>query len=112
MSAYPVEQALEDIAQNIVIAREAVDGLNADDLERDQIRLYAATYALQCISEAVRRLPADLLARHPHMPWPLMKAAGNVYRHDYHLVSPQVIWNTVHRALRPLQEVVDKERTR
>ena len=64
---------------------------------------------LEIISEASRRLPADLKARHPQIARRQMAAAGNVYRHDYEDVLAQLVWDTVQRALPPLRAVIQEE---
>src|SRR6266568_2555480 len=67
------------------------------------------TRCLEIISEASRRLPIELKARHPNISWRQMAAAGNVYRHDYEDVAAQLVWETVRRALPPLRLVVEEE---
>jgi uncharacterized protein with HEPN domain len=74
--------------------------------------LYAVTRCLEIISEASRRLPGDLKARHPTIAWKQMAGAGNVYRHDYEDVAAQFVWDTVQRALPSLREVVETEVSR
>jgi uncharacterized protein with HEPN domain len=71
--------------------------------------LYAVTRCLEIISEASRRLPDDLKARHSAIAWKQMAGAGNVYRNDYEDVAAQFVWDTVQRALPPLREVVEVE---
>lgn len=71
--------------------------------------VYATTRCLEIISEASRRLPDDLRARHPEIAWKAMAGAGNVYRHDYEDVAAQLVWNTVQHALPSLKAVVDEE---
>ncbi len=44
----------------------------------------AAAYAIQTISEAVRRLPDDWLADYPSEPWGQIKANGNRIRDEYY----------------------------
>jgi uncharacterized protein with HEPN domain len=63
------------------------------------------TRCLEIISEASRRLPDDLKARHPSIAWREMAGAGNLYRHDYEDVAAQYVWGTVRRALPPLRAV-------
>jgi uncharacterized protein with HEPN domain len=38
-----------------------------------------------------------------------MAAAGNVYRHDYEDVAAEFVWETVQRALPPLQAAIEAE---
>lgn len=71
----------------------------------------AADFAtgLEIISEASRRLPPELKARHPSIPWRNMAAAGNVYRHDYEDVDARQVWDAVQRALPPLRAMIAHE---
>ena len=71
--------------------------------------MYAITRCLEIISEASRRLPPDLKARHPNIPWPKVAGAGSVYRHDYEDVLERFLWLTVHESLEPLRIVVASE---
>jgi hypothetical protein len=69
----------------------------------------AVTRCLEIISEASRRLPEDVKARHPAIGWKQMAGAGNVYRHDYEDVAAEFVWETVVRALPPLRAVIEIE---
>jgi uncharacterized protein with HEPN domain len=106
------ERSLRDILFHIDLATEFVAGFDRDTFKKDLRTLYAVTRCLEIISEASRRLPDDLKARHPAIAWKQMAGAGNVYRHDYEDVAAQFVWDTVQRALPSLREVVEVEITR
>jgi len=93
-------------------ARNFTEGQTYESLRDDLMRLYAVIRCLEIISEASRRLSADLKARHPHIPWQQMAAAGNFYRHDYEDVTPRRVWKTVQEDLPPLLAVLDEELAR
>jgi uncharacterized protein with HEPN domain len=59
------------------------------------LRFYGVTRCLEIISEATRRLPEKLKARHPSIPWKEMAGAGKVYRHDYESVEAYEVWITI-----------------
>jgi uncharacterized protein with HEPN domain len=67
------------------------------------------TRCLEIISEASRRLPDEMKARHTGIAWKQMAGAGNVYRHDYEDVAAEFVWETVQRALPPLRTAVEQE---
>lgn len=75
-------KALEEIAENIAFIRSYGDRLRLDHLRENRETYYAVTRALEIISEASRQLTEDLTARHPSVPWPQVRAAGNGYRHE------------------------------
>ncbi len=109
MRSDPAVTALRDIADNIALANRFVEGLAFQAFRDDPRTVYAVTRCLEIISEASRRLPEDMKARHPFIAWRNMAGAGNVYRHDYEDVSAMRVWETVRRALPPLSEVVGIE---
>jgi uncharacterized protein with HEPN domain len=94
------------------LAREFVAGLSFEDFQADRRTVYALTRCLEIISEASRKLPEDLKARHPKIPWADVAGAGNVYRHDYEEVLDEIIWGTAQDRLLPLLEVVEHEISR
>ena len=91
------------------MAMRFVEGLDREKFKADIRSVYAVTRCLEIISEASRRLPADLKARHPGIAWKQMAGAGNVYRHDYEDVAAQLVWETVEQALPPLRVVIEQE---
>ena len=94
-------RALEDIRDHIDKAEAFTTGLDYDAFESDEMRLLAVIRCLEVVSEASRRLPAEVTLRHPDIPWREIAAAGNVYRHAYDTVSTRRIWNTVTLSLPP-----------
>jgi uncharacterized protein with HEPN domain len=84
-------------------ARTACVGLTFDQYPNARIQRLAAERAIEIISEAARHLPDALTARHAAIPWPRIKAVGNVLRHEYYRVAPQVIWDVVHHHLPALE---------
>jgi uncharacterized protein with HEPN domain len=81
-------------------------GLDQDSFRSDRRSIYAVTRCLEIISEASRRLSAEIVARHPTIPWHQIRAAGNHCRHEYDNVSPGVPWTSVHHSLGDLERAV------
>ena len=65
--------------------------------------------ALEIVSEASRRLPEELIDRHPEIDWVAIAAAGNVYRHEYEAVDEALIWHTIRHELAALRGVATAE---
>jgi uncharacterized protein with HEPN domain len=87
--------ALRDIVHHIDLAGNFVTGLDYDAFCADPRTFYAVTRCLEIISEASRRLPVELKARHPSIAWKDIAGAGNIYRHDYEYVAAQQVWEAV-----------------
>jgi uncharacterized protein with HEPN domain len=100
---------LTDIRDNIGLAFSFIGKASLEQFLADRRTVYAVTRCLEIISEASRRLPAELKARHPHIRWKGMAGAGNVYRHDYEVLLDKAVWDTVHESLEPLLTVIEQE---
>jgi len=94
---------------HIDLAARFAHGFDQASFQTDTRTVYAVTRCLEIISEASRRLSADLKARHPSIEWQQMAAAGNVYRHDYEDVAARYVWHTVQQALPPLRAIIAQE---
>ena len=95
--------------ENIGLARTFIAGMTFDDFHSDRRTSYAVLRCLEIISEASRRLPIDLKARRPSIPWVDIAGAGSVYRHQYNDVGDDLVWKTVQDDLEPLRIVVELE---
>ncbi len=104
-------RVLEAIAHNIALARRFLADMTFEVFAKDVRSIYAVTRCLEIVSEASRRLPAEMKARHPEVPWDRIAAAGNVYRHDYEDVLADILWNTVKDHLTGLEKAVRDEMT-
>jgi uncharacterized protein with HEPN domain len=100
---------LNDIQHRIAMAEGFVAGMGYEAFKDDNLHLYAVTRCLEIISEASRRLPDELKARHPSIAWREMAAAGNVYRHEYEDVAARRVWRTLTHDLPLLRAVVARE---
>jgi uncharacterized protein with HEPN domain len=103
---------LDDILDNINLAERFARGLTYEGLRDDIQALYAVIRSLEIISEASRRLPDDLKARHPSIQWRDMAAAGNFYRHNYEEITSLRVWKTLRENLPPLRAVIEEELAR
>jgi uncharacterized protein with HEPN domain len=103
------ETHLLDIRHHIALASKWVTGLDYAAYRDDLQKHFAVTRCLEIISEASRRWPDDIKARHPAIPWRAIAGAGNIYRPKYEDVSQREVWLTVTRDLPPLLAVIESE---
>ena len=97
------------MAYHIDLATHFTEGSTEVGFRADLRTVYAVTRCLEIISEASRRLPAEMKARHPSIAWKDVAGAGNVYRHDYEDVVAQHVWDTVQIDLPPLRAAIERE---
>lgn len=86
--------------------RAATAGMSLDEFRKNWVVRHAVQRALEIISEASRRLPDDVTALRPEIPWPKVRAIGNLLRHEYHAVDDEVVWRIVQDDLPTLHEAL------
>jgi len=84
--------------------------LNA--FEADARKRRMVERCVEIISEASRHLSDGLKARHPMIPWRKVAGIGNVLRHEYERVAPDIIWHVVNDDLLPLDKACRDELAR
>ncbi len=62
------------------------------EYSRNWVLKRAIERSIAIVSEASRRLPEELCASAPDVPWKEIRGIGNVLRHDYDDVVDQVIY--------------------
>ncbi len=63
--------------------------------DQDEMLPLAAEAVLHRIGEAVSRLPDTVTAAHPSVRWRLMRGMRNLIAHEYEVVDPVIVWNTL-----------------
>jgi uncharacterized protein with HEPN domain len=102
-------QRLRDIIDNVGAIRSFTAKMDSAAFAADRKTVYAVVRALEIISEASRRLPAELKDRHPEVDRIAVAAAGNIYRHEYEGVDLALIWHTVTHDLETLRSIATTE---
>lgn len=92
MAAHSVTLRLDDIFEAIRRIREALGDASPEAFEADWQRLWLVERGTEIISEASRHLPPELKARHSGIPWQRVAGIGNILRHDYRNIAPDVLW--------------------
>ena len=102
-----VRPALRAILEAIEGIEAAVQGKTRDAFAADWLLRHGVQRGIEIISEAARRIPPDLWATRPEVPWVQIIGISNVLRHEYHRVSDTIVWNVVDTHLPPLKRAVE-----
>lgn len=97
---------LVDMKTAVAGIAQHLEGRSINALEGDRLRLRAIERELEIISEASRHIPAELAARHPHIPWRKIADLGNIIRHAYQNVDVAVLRKILRDDLPVLDEAV------
>ena len=103
MSTRGWTERVEDILDAIVEIETFVSGMELGNFRSDFKTIRAVELNLIIIGEAASRIPDDIQAAYPEIPWSFMKAMRNRLVQAYFNVDAQILWDTVHDDLPPLK---------
>jgi uncharacterized protein with HEPN domain len=58
------------------------------------------------IGEAIKKIPHEIIDRHPNVPWKELAGMQDKMVHGYFQISPTIVWETSRHDLSPLAAVV------
>jgi uncharacterized protein with HEPN domain len=82
---------IEDILDAMEKAEILVEEVNYKSFEEDFRINFAVVRALEIIGEATKRLPIDVRARYPDIPWRGMAGMRDRIAHGYDRVDLQIV---------------------
>jgi len=92
-------------------AREALEmstGVSREDLDTDRKLNLALVRLLEIIGEAANRVPDDVQALHPDVPWQQLIGLRNRLIHGYDDVDHDILWAILTGDLPKLISALDK----
>ena len=103
---------VEDILEAIANIEADTNGLDFSQFAADRRVRQLVERNVEIISEASRRLPDDAKAAEPEVPWREIAGIGNILRHDYGTVRPDILWGIRTQRLTALKSAMQRLRDR
>jgi uncharacterized protein with HEPN domain/predicted nucleotidyltransferase len=107
MPAHNLRQRLQDILDAIGELEDFTAGKTFEDVRATALLRRGIERDIEVISEASRRITADLIQKHPQVPWHKVMAIGNILRHEYEKVQAEILWSIVTKDLPVLRQAIE-----
>jgi uncharacterized protein with HEPN domain len=104
-----ISPRLADIVEAIERIHHVLDGVPIETFEQDWEKRWLVERGIEVISEASRHLTEDIKARQAQIPWSKVAGIGNVLRHAYDRVAPDVLWKLAKDDLPALEKACREE---
>jgi uncharacterized protein with HEPN domain len=98
---------VQHILEAIVAIERAVGEVTYRQFADDLFLRLAIERLFEIISEASRKVPADVKAKAPEIAWQKIADLGNRLRHAYHRVEPEILWRIAHEDIAPLKSFIE-----
>lgn len=97
---------LKDILTAAAKARAFTHGLDYAAFIADEKTLLAVAKLLEIVGEAAARIPEDIRAAHPAVPWRSIADFRNRLVHQYWGMDAAILWDLLHNELPALESEV------
>jgi len=95
---------LQHLADALNSAIRFARGRERDDLDTDEMLLFALVRAIEIAGEAASQVTAKTRAQLPDLPWASIIGMRNRLVHAYFDINRDILWTTVAEAAPPLAE--------
>ncbi|MBI4796310.1 MAG: DUF86 domain-containing protein [Deltaproteobacteria bacterium] len=93
---------IRDILEAVEDSLDITRGMDYEIFCQDKKTSKSVLYNLVVIGEAARKVPEEVTARYPAIPWREMGDMRNVVIHEYFGIDTKILWETIKNELPPL----------
>ena len=101
---------LDDMAQFAERVISYSEGMSQEDFESNSLNYDAITRNIELIGEAATRIPEEIRASNPNIPWRQIIATRNQLIHGYLGIDNDVLWSIVQDDIPSLLQQLKKLR--
>ncbi|ABQ91915.1 HepT-like ribonuclease domain-containing protein [Roseiflexus sp. RS-1] len=99
---------IKDILQNMRDAEQFIQGMTYEQFVADKKTVNAILRSIEVIGEAAKRVPDDVRAQYPQIPWKEMAGMRDKVIHLYFSVDNETVWLVVKERIPSLQPLIEQ----
>ena len=110
MTARDYRFLIEDMLQAVDEIAKMVEGIDFAAFKSDRMRHSATIRYFEVLGEAASRVPSEIRAQAPDIPWRLMVDMRNQLIHGYFLVDLSIVYETATQDIHNLRKSIERLR--
>jgi uncharacterized protein with HEPN domain len=99
---------LQDILDAMDETSMFTDGMSFKTFAQDRKTINAVVRSLEVLGEAAKRIPEDLRAQAPDVPWKRMAGMRDKLIHEYFGVDLSIVWAVINDELPPFRPEIER----
>jgi uncharacterized protein with HEPN domain len=103
-----IKDYINDIVDSMNKAINFIKGMTYEQFIQDDKTIFAVVRALEIIGEAVKKIPDEIRAKYPEIPWKGMAGMRNKITHEYFGVNLRHVWETVKERIPEIKPMFEK----
>jgi uncharacterized protein with HEPN domain/predicted nucleotidyltransferase len=111
-SGYVMKRDYRDYLQDVLAAIDDADeftrGISFEVFTKDRKTVNAVLRSLEVLGEAATRIPDDVRAKAPGVPWKYMAGMRDKLIHEYFGVDLSIVWTVIKDELPPIRPEIER----
>jgi uncharacterized protein with HEPN domain len=99
---------LIDILESALEVEVFIAGMSYDDFFRDKKTINAVIRSLEVMGEAAKRVPEEIRAKYPEIPWKRMAGMRDKLIHEYTGVDLETVWDEAANELPAIKPMLER----
>jgi uncharacterized protein with HEPN domain len=99
---------LIDILESALEVEVFIAGMSYDDFFRDKKTINAVIRSLEVMGEAAKRVPEEIRAKYPEIPWKRMAGMRDKLIHEYAGVDMETVWDVATEELPAIKPMLER----
>lgn len=100
---------IKDILDSISDIESFVGGMDFNIFIGDKKTINAVIRSLEIMGEASKKIPEELRAKYPGIPWKRLAGMRDKLIHEYHGIDLEIVWEVIKREIPPLETGIEIE---